>query len=158
MAPVILRAADPADEPFLLDMVRLASGWREGSLRTLTPETEKYARGYGRRGDHGVVALTPEAPVGAAWYRRFDARDRGYGYVRDDVPELTLAVRPEARRRGVATALLTRLLADAAEQRVPALSLSVEPENHARALYERFGFVKVAEVGGSWTMLRPLDR
>lgn len=55
---------------------------------------------------------------------------------------------------GVATTLLTRLLADATAQGVPAVSLSVEPENPARILYERLGFVKVSEVGGAWTMAR----
>lgn len=77
------------------------------------------------------------------------------GYVRDDVPELTLAVQHQARRRGIASSLLDRLLADAMAQGVPAVSLSVEPDNHpARILYESLGFVKVAEVDGAWTMLR----
>lgn len=111
-------------------------------------------RGYGRAGDYGVVALLDGAPVGAAWYRLFSAEDPGYGYVRDDVPELALAVQQHARRIGVARTLLTRLLADATAQGLPAVSLSVEPENPARVLYERLGFVKVAEVGAAWTLWR----
>lgn len=149
-----LRYVEPADEPFLEELVRLAAGWRDGTSPPLTSQTEKYVRGYGRAGDSGVVALLDGAPVGAAWYRLFSAEDPGYGYVRDDVPELALAVREHARRIGVARTLLTRLLADATAQGLPAVSLSVEPENPARVLYERLGFVKVAERGAARTMWR----
>ncbi len=150
-----LRPAEPADEPFLEGLVRLAAGWRDGTSSPLTPQSEKYVRGWGRSGDYGVVALLDGARVGAAWYRLFQAQDRAYGYVRDDVPELTVAVERQARGIGLASSLLTRLLADAAAQGVPAVSLSVEPENPARVLYERLGFVKVAELAGAWTMWRP---
>ena len=149
-----LRDAEPADEPFLEELVRLAAGWRDGTSPPLTPQTEKYVRGYGRPGDYGVIGLLGGARVGAAWYRLFSAEDPAYGHVGDDVPELTLAVLPHTRRIGVATSLLTRLLADATAQDVPAASLSVELENPARVLYERLGFAKVAEVGGAWTMSR----
>lgn len=149
-----LRCVEPADEPFLGELVRLAAGWRDGTSPPLTPQTEKYVRGYGRAGDYGVVALLDGARVGAAWFRLFSSEDSGYGYVRDDVPELALAVQEHARRIGVASTLLTRLLADATAQGLPAVSLSVEPENPARVLYERLGFVKVAEVGAAWTMWR----
>lgn len=158
MTTIELRQAGPADEPFLGDVARLAIGWRDGTSPPLTPLTEKYVRGYGRPGDYGIVALLDGARVGAAWWRLFSADNRGYGYVRDDVPELTLGVQQQARRRGIATILLDRLLADAVPQGVPAVSLSVEPDNQAaRLLYERLGFVKVAEVGGAWTMLRSIS-
>ncbi len=149
-----LRRVGPADEPLLEDLVRLAAGWRDGTSPPLTPQTEKYVRGWGREGDYGVVAMLDGARVGAAWYRLFSAQDPAYGYVRHDVPELTLAVREHARRIGVASTLMTRLLADAGVQGVPALSLSVEPDNPARVLYERLGFAKVSQVGGAWTMWR----
>ena len=108
----------------------------------------------------GVRGITESLPCsmgrafGAAWYRLFGAEDPAYGYVRDDVPELALAVQQDARRIGVARTLLVRLLADAATQGVPGVSLSVAPENPARVLYERLGFAKVAEADGGWTMLR----
>ena len=68
-----------------------------------------------------------------------------------------MAVVPHARRSGVATGLLDRLLADAAAQGLVAVSLSVEPDNPVRTLYERFGFVKVRDLDGGWTMLRALS-
>lgn len=57
---------------------------------------------------------------------------------------LNLAVSPSARRRGAATRLLGRLLADAAAQGVGLLTLEVRPSNSAaRAFYRRHGFVDV---------------
>jgi ribosomal protein S18 acetylase RimI-like enzyme len=135
-------------------MLRLAAGWREDAPAALTPDIEKYVRGYGRSGDHGIVAIAGGIPVGAAWYRYFTAAIRGYGYVADDIPELSLAVQPHARGMGLGKGLLVRLLADAAPRRLPGLSLSVEPDNPARRLYERLGFERVGDAGAAWTMFR----
>ena len=151
-----LRAAVPGDEPFLEEMLRLAMGWRDGTRAELSPGTEKYVRGYGRPGDHGVVAVRDGEPIGATWCRLFAEADRSYGYVAGDVPELTLAVSPSARRAGVARGLLERLIADAAARGLGGLSLSVEPDNPARRLYEALGFTDVGGVGGSRTLLRRL--
>jgi ribosomal protein S18 acetylase RimI-like enzyme len=49
--------------------------------------------------------------------------------------------------------LLAALVAAAREHGLAALSLSVEPDNRARHLYERFGFQEVGTEGGSLTML-----
>lgn len=55
----------------------------------------------------------------------------------------TLAVVPEYRRQGVASALLRRAIERAKEHRLPA-GLLVEPHNsNARALYEKIGFTQV---------------
>ena len=82
--------------------------------------------------------------------------DPGYGFVDATVPELGMGVVREWRGRGVGTLLLAALVEVAREQGVEALSLSVEADNSARRLYERFGFRTVGEVGGSLTMLLPL--
>ena len=37
-----------------------------------------------------------------------------------------------------------------------AVSLSVEPDNPARRIYERAGFVRCGTEGGSWTMIADL--
>jgi ribosomal protein S18 acetylase RimI-like enzyme len=146
-----LREAVAADEPFLEVMVLLAAGWREEGPAAPAPELERYTRGFGRAGDAGMIASRAGEAVGAAWCRRFVARDAGYGFVAEDVPELAIAVRREARGAGVGTALLTRLL-----EQVPEVSLSVEADNPARRLYERLGFVTVsAERGLTMVRRRP---
>jgi ribosomal protein S18 acetylase RimI-like enzyme len=66
--------------------------------------------------------------------------DPGFGFVALDVPELTIGVVAEARGRGIGRRLLERLIADARERGVARLSLSVELDNPAMALYEHLGF------------------
>jgi DNA-binding MarR family transcriptional regulator/GNAT superfamily N-acetyltransferase len=103
--------------------------------------------------DIGVVATDDEGPIGVAWAVHLPAEDPGYGFVAPDVPELTLAVDPRARGRGVGSALLTRLVAAARDAGWPGMSLSVEDGNTgARILYERAGFRTVGRNGDSDTM------
>ncbi len=61
----------------------------------------------------------------------------------DEAEVLTLAVAPEARRQGVAGALLAAAMAAAREQAARTMVLEVAIGNTAaRALYERAGFVE----------------
>lgn len=109
-------------------------------------DIRQYVEEFGtRKGDLGFVAVFDEERIGAAWVRLIN----GYGYVDDDTPELTLAVRPEWQGRGVGTALLERILAA-----VPRVSLSSDSRNPATSLYRRFGFTPVAQDKTSLTMLR----
>jgi ribosomal protein S18 acetylase RimI-like enzyme len=64
----------------------------------------------------------------------------------DEIAVIDIALLPEYRGRGIGTELLTAILteADAAGKKV---SIYVEHRNPARRLYERLGFVEVAEQG-----------
>jgi DNA-binding MarR family transcriptional regulator/GNAT superfamily N-acetyltransferase len=106
-----------------------------------------------RAADIGVVASDDDGPLGVAWAVHLPASDPGYGFVAEDVPELTLAVDARARGRGVGSALLTRLVAAGRAAGWPGISLSVEDGNTgARILYERAGFRTVGRNGDSDTM------
>jgi ribosomal protein S18 acetylase RimI-like enzyme len=121
------------------------------------PEIAKYVDRWGSGEDQGVVAienLTLES-VGAAWLRIFPVEKKGYGYVGEDIPELSIAILPGYRNQGIGSALLRRLIGDA-RGRFSALSLSVSRENPAVRLYERFGFEAVEQSGSSITMLKEL--
>ncbi|MGH2943983.1 MAG: GNAT family N-acetyltransferase [Solirubrobacteraceae bacterium] len=156
---VAFRPATTHDEPFLRRMLWIAAHWDQPDPAppdvALPTELARYTDGFGRSGDRGYVATREGASVAAAWCRRLTPPDSGYGYVADDVPELSVAVSPDSRRRGIAAGLIELLLADL-EGEAPAVSLSVEPRNPARLLYERLGFVKVARNGEAWTMVRSL--
>ncbi|MGH3103300.1 MAG: GNAT family N-acetyltransferase [Gaiellaceae bacterium] len=148
----MIRRGGPADVPFLRDMLRHAYYWRWG-----TPEGEdvpgsRYVDGWGRPGDASVIALDEGFPVGAAWYRVFRRRAPGWGFVDEATPELSIAVVPSRRGRGVGEELLAALMERARLEGYESLSLSVEPTNPALKLYERFGFAKVNETGTTWTM------
>jgi ribosomal protein S18 acetylase RimI-like enzyme len=154
------RPAAPGDVSLLRHMLWHAINWRNEDVsphdwpdRTAPA---RYVCGFGRCGDAGVVAEVSGRGVGAAWYRLLPADDPGYGFVSADVPEVSLGVAPIARGRRIGTTLMLRLLDTAVASRVRALSLSVEPDNHAMRLYEQLGFTPVGTSGGSVTLLRNL--
>lgn len=104
------------------------------------PQTARYVEDWGRAGDTGRIAESPEGTaLGAAWYRQYSAAQPGYGFVSETVPEVSMAVDEQARGAGVGTALLTALVDEARRQGHPALSLSVLHDNPAVRLYERLG-------------------
>jgi ribosomal protein S18 acetylase RimI-like enzyme len=146
----VIRHAGAQDLPFLRDMLRHAYYARWGNEADVP--LERYVAGWGRRGDSALVAIDDFQPVGAAWYRLFEASEPGYGFVDEDTPELTIAVVPSRRGRGLGEQLLTALLEQARREGYARISLSVEPDNPALRLYEQHGFTKVGERGGAWVM------
>lgn len=64
----------------------------------------------------------------------------------DEVRLVDIALLPVHRGRGIGTALMTRLLADAAELGLP-VRLHVDPYGTARRLYLRLGFASVSSDG-----------
>jgi SAM-dependent methyltransferase len=112
------------------------------------PGLARYHHRFGTEpGDVGRVAVDRSGrPIGAAWVRQV----RGYGFVDEAVPELSIAVVESRRGAGVGSALLESLLVT-----VPRLSLSVDRRNPAVRLYERLGFEVVNDDGeNSLVMLR----
>ncbi|MEB2528359.1 GNAT family N-acetyltransferase [Kocuria rosea] len=61
----------------------------------------------------------------------------------ENTPEVSLWVRGDWRGRGLGRALMRWVQDNARARRVPRISLSVEADNHARALYLAEGFVDV---------------
>ena len=147
------------DLAFLATMLGEAAVWRPDKP---TPTAEQvmtdpryalYLDGWPRQGDYGLVAER-DGPVGAAWYRTYTEVNRGYGFVSEDVPELSIAVAAPHRHEGIGRRLLVDLIEASVAQGWRALSLSVAEENPARRLYESVGFVLVERHGHSCTMVR----
>ena len=155
-----IRPLAPDDEPFLwtalYHALHVPPGADPLSPKVVRqPDLARYVLGWAERpGDLGFVAEVDGEPVGAAWLRRWPSGDRGYGFIDETTPELSMSLLPDYRGRGVGTALLHRLLA-AASRESDAVSLSVSESNAALRLYERFGFVVAGEPeGGSVKMVK----
>lgn len=159
MAHLTLRSATDDDHGFLWSMLYEAVYWRPSAARpprdegVRDPEVRRYLDGWGRDGDHAIVATADDEPVGASWYRLFTDDEPGYGFVDDTTPEASLAVAPTSRRLGLGRALLSALLVQARLDGFLAVSLSVEDDNPAAALYEQLGFEDVAAEGSARTMI-----
>jgi ribosomal protein S18 acetylase RimI-like enzyme len=113
---------------------------------------ERYVAGWGRRGDDALVAIDEFQPVGAAWFRLFEADEPGYGFVDENTPELTIAIVPSRRGKGLGEQLLISLLDRAREEGYARISLSVEADNPAIRLYEQHGFTRVGDRAGALVM------
>jgi len=154
------RPAGVEDFPFLATMLGEAAVWRPDKPSPSAeevmadPRYAMYLAGWPRQGDYGLVA-EHDGPVGAAWYRTFTEASHGYGFVSEDVPELSIAVIASRRHEGIGRRLLVDLVAACVAQGYSAMSLSVRADNPARRLYESVGFVVVEKQGTSWTMVRP---
>ena len=138
----VIRQLTTQDEPILWEMLYYglsSAGKKEPPSRDAVhrPEVARYVEGWGRAGDTGFVAHDKKnrALLGAAWLRQ--PTDRS-----DASPELALAVKPEHRRHGIGTALLTQLVR--ANPDHSTISIRFVAGKPVLRLYERFGF-KVVE-------------
>lgn len=151
------RLATPAEFPALLAALAWAIDWRlpmpaANEAQRIAETGHAYLlAGWGRAGDLAVVA---EPAAGAAWLRLWTEAVHSYGYIDAATPELGIGVDPRFRGLGVGAALLGALIAEAELRGVRVISLSVEADNPALRLYERFGFIRYARVGNAWTMVR----
>jgi len=155
---IVIRDAEAFDLRPLSVALAYAADWN-GKTPTspgeamLRPDLQKYLGDWPWPTDLGVIAAVDGRDVGAAWARRLTSDDPGYGWVSDDIPELTIGVNPDVRGQGIGHALLDALILRVRAV-ARALSLSVEDGNtSARVLYEKAGFVVVGRVGNSDTML-----
>jgi len=138
------------------DMLRHAYYWRWADPDLEDLPVGRYVDRWGREGDTALVLIERFRPVGAAWYRLFEAGEPGYGFVDEETPELTIAIVPSRRGKGLGEQLLTSLLDQARKEGYARISLSVEPDNPAIRLYEHHGFAKTGERAGAWVMLATL--
>jgi ribosomal protein S18 acetylase RimI-like enzyme len=155
---VSIRTAIPSDVDFLAEML-FEAAYRPGGPRPgveeawSDPRIARYVTGWGRPGDAAVIAVGDDGRrLGAAWYRLFSEAEPGFGFVDANTPEISIALTPASRGRGIGTALLAALVERARHEGFHALSLSVRPENPAVHLYERAGFVRVESRDDHWTM------
>lgn len=158
----VIRPLTQADEPLLRRMLYHAIYVPEGHALpgpgvVNSPEIARYVSDWGQVDDRGFVALDGEGKeaIGAAWIRLLRGYNKGFGYVDETTPELSVAVLPEYRGQGVGKALLTELLRVASE-RHEAVSLSVDAGNPALRFCQRLGFDIVGASGTSLTMKKTL--
>lgn len=164
MTKFFIRRLTQTDEPVLWEMLYHALFVPDGHEPlpkevVSRPEIARYVVEWGKANDDGFAAVdqVTQHPLGAVWIRLFGGENRGYGYVDDYTPELSIAMLPGFRNQGLGTDLLNQMIAEAGNQ-YAALSLSVSSDNPAKRLYERLGFEVIEQVGTSITMLKRLEK
>jgi GNAT superfamily N-acetyltransferase len=151
------------DLPFLREMLYAALDWRPDAELPLPrelvlehPQVVVFHEDWGREGDAGFVAEEDGRPVGAVWWRLFTAERHGEGFVDERTPELAIAVVDGHRGRGIGGVLLEAIHEHGRRAGVARVSLSVEPDNPAKRLYARFGYVDYEPGDGLGRMTRAL--
>ena len=124
-----------------IEVLRAANQLDEGAD---TSRVEGESRAYYRRaltdGSHtACLAFEGDVFVGAGGVSYFQVMPTWHNPTGWKAYIMNMYVRPEHRRRGIATALLDRLVADARRRGI--LAISLEATEMGRPLYERYGFV-----------------
>ena len=73
------------------------------------PHLSKYFENFGRTGDFAFVLRVDNNLIGAIWTRLFPEGDKGYGFVDEETPELSMAIKEDWRNRGLGSLLLEKL-------------------------------------------------
>lgn len=104
----------------------------------------RYGEAWTRGQCTGVLAM----PGVTLTIAELDGAPAGFAIVRaimDEAELLLLAVDPKTRRRGIGSALLRAVVADATARGGAKLHLEVRAGNDAAALYRKAGFKKIGE-------------
>jgi GNAT superfamily N-acetyltransferase len=132
-----VRRARPGDEAELVAMIHALADFEHAADQCTVTESQLTAALFGDEPSAWAhVAEVDGAPAGCAlWYRTFSTWDGVAGIYLED-----LFVRPEARRHGVARALLSALAHECASQGYTRLEWAVLDWNvNAIALYDAVG-------------------
>jgi ribosomal protein S18 acetylase RimI-like enzyme len=122
------------------------------------PDLHKYIKDFGQPGDICLVAEFSGELVGAVWTRLFSEKERGYGYVDNNTPELSMAVCTQFRHKGIGTLLLQEIILKLQEQGYCQVSLSVDKQNYACHLYKSMGFETRESTDKSVIMIKKLNK
>jgi ribosomal protein S18 acetylase RimI-like enzyme len=159
-----IRVGTIEDLPFLEKMLYEAIFWSPSAKRL--PVDEIFAvheiskilhQWQQRNGDFSLIALNDQNnPIGSVWYRLWTIDNHSFGYIDDNTPEIGIAVLKEYRGEGVGAKLMKAIIEHASDAGIKKLSLSVDPNNFAFNLYQKFGFIKVSEYDTSWNLVKTL--
>ena len=148
-----LRPMKQEEEPYLKEMLFEAIFLPEPLKKQLSreillhPDIIVYYENWGRNGDIAIVAehTVSNELLACVWGRLFTSDRKGFGFINEETPEISIAVRPGFKNRGIGTKLLRKILKEYRKAGFKQVSLSVSRQNPSVDLYEREGFTVYAE-------------
>lgn len=118
------------------------------------PHLSKYFENFGRDGDFAFVLTVENDLVGAIWSRLFSETDKSYGFVDEETPEFSMAIKEDYRNKGFGSRLIEKLFEKLKTKGFGKVSLSVDKRNRAVNLYRKFGFETVSDEGTAYVMIK----
>lgn len=105
------------------------------------PEVYKYINNFGeRKYDIAFVAVDEKKLIGCIWGRVFDENEKGYAYIDNQTPEISLAVLSQYRNKGLGEKLIDTIANYYNKEGFKRISLSTDKRNRSKNLYYRKGF------------------
>lgn len=159
---MIIREIKQNEIYFLKEMLYLALYVPEGKSpfpKSIieNPDISKYIDHWGTLpNDIALVAVFNEKLIGAVWGRTFNSLKPGYGFIDENTPEISMAVKKEFRNQGIGAKLIDEITGIYSSRGIKSISLSVDKRNRAKLLYTRKGFIEVADKGTAVTMKKIL--
>jgi [ribosomal protein S18]-alanine N-acetyltransferase len=155
------RKINQTDYPFLREMLYEAIFIPEGSDlldKSIIdiPQLSKYIENWQQDSGFGIIVIIGNKPIGAVWARLFKMENKGYGFVHEKIPELSMAISRNYRNKGIGTELLKRFITFGKELGYSSVSLSVDKRNEATKFYKKLGFTILEECGTAYTMIKRL--
>jgi ribosomal protein S18 acetylase RimI-like enzyme len=159
----IIRKLRFDDYPYLEDFLYEAIYVHEGDVIPdksiiFYPKLYSYVKDFGQEHDLGFIIEANYKPVGAIWTRLFSEEERGYGFVDNQTPELSMAINSNFRNQGFGRKLLEKMFLKLHESGYKKVSLSVDKRNFAYQLYQKFGFQEHQIEGNTVVMVKNLVR
>ncbi len=156
-----IRELEVYDYPFLEDFLFEAIYVPEGSPPLdksiiFYPELYSYVKDFGQKHDLGFIIESDRKPVGAIWMRLFSEEQKGYGFVDNETPELSMAINADFRNQGFGKKLLEKMFLKLQESGYKQVSLSVDKRNFAYQLYLKCGFEERQIEGNTVVMIKIL--
>ena len=112
----IIRPLTQSDEQLLWEMCyqtlnipKASKALKEDTVNQ--PRFARYVRQWGHDDDRGFVSIEGgnKKPIGAAWFRLLTGDNKGFGYINDDTPELSIIVDRKSTRLNSSHIPLSRM-------------------------------------------------
>lgn len=120
------------------------------------PEIKVFIEDFGKIDDHCLVAVHDSKIIGAVWTRILSGEVRGFGNIDENTPEFAISLYKEYRGKGIGTKLMQNMLSLLKRKGYKQASLSVQKDNYAAKMYQKFGFKIIDENDEEYIMLYKL--
>jgi ribosomal protein S18 acetylase RimI-like enzyme len=162
MKGLLIREIKQNEIPFLSEMLYEAIFIPNGEIKLPKeiinkPELNNYIKDVGRKDDFCFVVEIEDKLIGAIWIRQFSDKNKGYGFVNSETPELSMAINDVYRGKGIGKIMLNKMLNKLSELNFSQVSLSVDKRNFAYNFYKKNNFFEVDSEKNSIKMLRKLS-
>ncbi len=147
----------PYLESFLYEAIFIPEGVEKPGKDILNlPELKVYIEDFGKATDLCFVADYKGTLVGAIWTRLFSVQDKGFGFIDEQTPEMSMSVKENYRQQGIGKQLLATMIKKLKRLEYKQVSLSVDRANFAMDMYLKSGFEIVSSDTKSAIMVKRL--